>query len=463
MERLFSQAQRMWRNLLLLAAALGLSACSHLPEVLNLRSDLPRLEPVTGPVARLTQKFISAHAGERITLSAAPSLPLQANGSLQAEWTLTSAPADSQATLTPQALTAQLQVDRPGEYIVRLQVREGDTLSAPMHAYVLVDEANLPKTSFIAMGDFGTGGRKQYVVAKAIGQLCRVKDCDYVLGLGDNLYPKGAKTVRDPIFDTHFEQPYAGLWMPFLMVLGNHDNSGFGAGDGSFNLRGELEVAYAHRQDRASDKWRQPWRYYSFSAPFGGAREPLVDFFALDTTTMTSLHDPIKVYDLERVLQRQGDWLHHALRRGNGHWRIAFGHHTLLSNGQHGNAGRYELDEPLSDRYLVKRAQGGYFQEFFQRELCNQVDLFLSGHDHNLQWLKPPADCPHTGVIVSGAGAKASPLRDANRNPTYWQAGEQLGFFRIEATPEALQVEAYTVDDNDNGDYRLAYRGEIRK
>lgn len=451
------------RRLLILAATTWLSACSHLPEVLNLRPDLPRLEPVTGPVARLEQKFVNAHAGDIITLSAAPSLPRQANGSLSAEWTLTNAPADSQPTLTPAGLSARLQVDRPGEYVVSLRVREGDTLSAPVHAYVLVDAASPPTTSFIAMGDFGTGGRKQYAVAKAIGQLCRVKACDYVLGLGDNLYPKGAKTVRDPIFDTHFEQPYAELWQPFFMVLGNHDNSGFGAGDGSFNLRGELEVAYARRQDRASDKWRQPWRYYSFSAPFGGAREPLVDFFALDTTTMTSLHDPIPQYDLEKGLQRQSDWLHHALRRGSGHWRIAFGHHTLLSNGQHGNAGRYELDEPLSDRYLIKRAQGGYFAEFFQRELCDQVDLFLTGHDHNLQWLKPPTECPHTQVIVSGAGAKASPLRDPDRNPSYWQAGEQLGFFRIEATPNALHVEAYTVEDNDEGSYRLAYQGEIHK
>ena len=43
-------------------------------------------------------------------------------------------------------------------------------------------------SGFIVMGDSGTGQVSQYRVAASMAQTCSQVSCDFVLGLGDNIY-----------------------------------------------------------------------------------------------------------------------------------------------------------------------------------------------------------------------------------------------------------------------------------
>ena len=79
--------------------------------------------------------------------------------------------------------------------------------------------------------------------------------------------------------------------------------------------------------------------------------------------------------------------------------------------------------------------------------MCGRVDVFFSGHDHDLQWLKPVSRCGKTEFIVSGAGAKKRPLQDLERNAAYWQMGEVLGFYVVEIEDSKLSAQAYVVDE----------------
>lgn len=301
-----------------------------------------------------------------------------------------------------------------------------------------------PSARFVVLGDAGTGTADQYAVAAAIAKACAglatlASDglvrpgCDFALDLGDNIYESGASSPRDPQFDTKFERPFANLTFPFWMVLGNHDNSqdpagvGAGAGFGVWYQSGNNEVAYANRTDRASTKWTMPGRYYTFQAgPVG--------FVALDTNTMLFDEVPFPP-DQQAALMAQSKWIDGAFQGLAGPWRIAMGHHPYLSNGPHGNAGAYD------GREGAPGLSGDRLKAFFEAHVCGKAQLYLSGHDHDLEWLEPTPSCGATEFIVSGGGgASTYPLGTAD--PARFQQ-QTLGFWWMEATPTHLRAVAY--------------------
>ena len=58
---------------------------------------------------------------------------------------------------------------------------------------------------FLAIGDAGTGGEDQRLLAATIKKTCKDIGCDFVLYLGDNFYPHGVNSVSDPLFKHQFE------------------------------------------------------------------------------------------------------------------------------------------------------------------------------------------------------------------------------------------------------------------
>ena len=286
---------------------------------------------------------------------------------------------------------------------------------------------------FVALGDMGMGNDDQARVAAAIEAVCAERGCAFALGLGDLIYPAGATSAWDPQFDAKFEEPYARLEFPFWNVLGNHDNgqdplgaTGPAGGVGLWYSGGDHEVAYAQRTDRASEKWRMPARHYAFDA--GPAR-----FVGLDTNTLV-FYDVGLSSDLGAKVQEQEAWQAGAVAEGNASWRIAFGHHPYVSNGPHGNAGSY-------DGYPMPGYNGDHLKEAFEDGLCDGVDLYLAGHDHNLQWLEPVPSCGRTQFIVSGGGG-AEPYDLPGDGATRFQA-KSLGFWWIELTPDTLHAVAF--------------------
>ena len=58
--------------------------------------------------------------------------------------------------------------------------------------------------SIICIGDFGNGGIQQYNVANLMNQVIKKKNTQFVLGLGDNIYPFGVKSSEDKQFINKF-------------------------------------------------------------------------------------------------------------------------------------------------------------------------------------------------------------------------------------------------------------------
>ena len=78
---------------------------------------------------------------------------------------------------------------------------------------------------FGVLGDFGTGDRSQYELAKRMKEVHDRFKCELVILVGDNLH--GSERPQD--FKRKFEDPYKPLLdagVKFYASLGNHDQQG---------------------------------------------------------------------------------------------------------------------------------------------------------------------------------------------------------------------------------------------
>ncbi|MEU7137902.1 metallophosphoesterase [Nocardia sp. NPDC046473] len=303
-----------------------------------------------------------------------------------------------------------------------------------------------PDINVLITGDAGTGEAGQRAVATAAKRICQAERVSLAVGLGDNIYEDGAETDDDDEFSTKFEQPNAGIDVPWLMVLGNHDCSGTFPGSGGNPSKGDHEVAY-HRR---SARWYMPSRYYQVALPTSG--EPLVEFFALDTVPVSSTvlqTDPNYQWN-GPYMRQQRQWLDRALTASRATWKIVLTHHPYRNNGKHGNAGAYDgvtVGDYMSGRHL---------KELFEEVVCGRADYILSGHDHTLQILDTAGAARGTQQIVCGASAKQNDGSSAITNQSFWQDFSSLGFMIAKIRRGAVTLDAYTVDPA-SGTARPAY------
>lgn len=272
----------------------------------------------------------------------------------------------------------------------------------PPGIYTTNTEAS--KLKFIAIGDTGKGNTGQLQVAEAIKNKCIKNGCDFALMLGDNIYKTGVNSDNDIQFQTKFEIPYKDISIPFFLVLGNHDY-----GRSGYNVE---KAFYQIQYTEKSSKWKMPKSYYQF-------KKKNATFFAMDTNA--------QIHHQEKDQQKDiGDWIAQA----NTEWKIAFGHHPYKSNGRHGNAGNY------NGRPDTHMKSGMGVKKFAESVWCGKVDLYLSGHDHNLQWLD--VNCKGTQLALSGAGASSRKLE--GNNPSLFES-ERLGFLYISIDGKKLTAE----------------------
>ncbi len=262
---------------------------------------------------------------------------------------------------------------------------------------------------FVVLGDGGEGNDNQYMVADQVEQICAMRGCDFALYLGDNFYDDGVESTDDNQFSTKFEMPYADLDFPFYVVFGNHDY-----GINSFDwYKADFEIEYTDY----SDKWTLPDVWYDFSVED-------VDFFALDTTRLM----------WDKDTSEQQSWLDQKIGGSDGAWKVAFGHHPYVSNGAHGNAGNYE-GLPFPDF-----VSGGVVEDFMNESLCDKVDIYFCGHDHNRQWHEPICGVE---FVVSGAAAKTTDFEYHDDNKVFWEDDQLPGFLWVEIDGNTLNGAFY--------------------
>lgn len=311
-----------------------------------------------------------------------------------------------------------------------------------------VSKFPFPTTSTLRVlvtGDAGTGSAAQYAVTKAARRLFATQRLSLALGLGDNIYENGPEAPDDDEFAAKFETPNAGLDVPWLMALGNHDNSLLIPGDGSWLERGNHEVGYHSR----SPRWWMPSRYYSVSLP---KANPIVEFLVLDLNPLCAYIPQLLGYWAPNgpYMTAQREWLRRRLSTSKARWKVVCNHFPYLSNGSHGNAGSYD-----GVPFFLPHANGTYVKELFEQDILGRAQFILCGHDHSQQLLKPSTATKGTIPIVSGAAGKTS--GGGGTNPAYFQQFDALGFTVLDISASTVSARVYSVDPSTSR-ATLAYR-----
>ncbi len=275
---------------------------------------------------------------------------------------------------------------------------------------------------FYALGDTGAATETRAQAIAALAARAEHDPPDFVLLLGDNFYEFGIQSANDARWKTDFEDAFGApsLRVPFHAVLGNHDHFG----------KVEAEIEYTKK----STRWKMPRRYHSFES-HNYQSPPLTDplasgrastgaaLFLLDTTPILSAED----HDLEQLA-----WLETELGKCEAPWKVAAGHHPLRTGGLHGG-------EPVPAELGPLFEQGG-------------VDLYLSGHDHDLQLVLGPERWIQ---VVSGATAKP---RETRRIDGTRFACSDPGFVLVELDDEAMRIEFVSAPGETRHEERIPRR-----
>jgi tartrate-resistant acid phosphatase type 5 len=244
------------------------------------------------------------------------------------------------------------------------------------------------KVRFYLLSDFGHVNKELIEVAKAMNRYATEFSCppDFICGLGDNFYPHGVESVYDEQFQTiwrdTFIAPFPALRVPWRMVLGNHDYM--------WNPFAQIEYHYNKRVN-SDQLWYMPDHCYQFqyalekangSEPSQEENPVKVDFFAIDTNACQN-HVVHSFPQTPTLMRKYVNTFKENLSRSNAHWKIAFGHHPMYTQGL-GHSGPANCLREVEYKSLrTERMHHGYGVE--NVVVDGKVDAYFSGHEHVFQ------------------------------------------------------------------------------
>lgn len=225
---------------------------------------------------------------------------------------------------------------------------------------------------FSAFGDWGYNTSHRKNISKTL----RTKGIDFNILLGDNFYPKGVCDEDDVQFDK-FEEDFG--FVKNSVILGNHD----------WLQNMDAQILYTAK----SKTWSMPFFFYDFYCE--GVHFIMLDTCSLAIETTRRLTEIMgksfgtiknRLIDLR---EKQLAWLTDILENSVGKIKIVCGHYPIFSNGNHGN-----------NIEMIKNVLP---------ILCkNNVDMYLSGHDHSMQHIKKY----NIDFYVLGSGSEATLIGD---------------------------------------------------
>ena len=260
-----------------------------------------------------------------------------------------------------------------------------------------------PVSHLFAVGDFGVKKSdlsRQRAVSDAMARYAVRENFtpDALALLGDNFYGGlGRKGVASSRWASNIESMYPAESFPgpLYALLGNHDYSDGGSG-------GSVAAQLEYGRHAPQSRWTLPAKWYRFE--LGPRDKPLANVLVIDTNfafaggmTRGERH-------------KQAIWLADQLSAPKKTpFTFVFGHHPVYSGGTHGDT-----------RALVERVE-----PLLRR---HKVDLYLCGHDHDLQHIEF-RNHP-TSFVVSGAGGARA--REARERKAGAFARSVYGFTHLE-------------------------------
>lgn len=228
---------------------------------------------------------------------------------------------------------------------------------------------------FCAIGDFCdfTGPSERASVDKLAQGMALYADThpiDFVLGLGDNFYPEGVRSVNDREFQDWyavFIKTHRSLQVPWHMVMGNHDMYQLYYSPGS-----NAQVDFTTHPNNHDRYWSMPDRNYSFS-------HKGVDFFALDSNGVSG--SVASMIPTEPATTRANiKALADKLEKSRVGLKIVFAHHPMYTKGVgHGRSGDLLRLREFYPSWSPEVNRAYNLEETLIQGDCK---IYIAGHEH---------------------------------------------------------------------------------
>ena len=229
----------------------------------------------------------------------------------------------------------------------------------------------------LVANDLGRNGYyEQKPIAERMGKMAGELDVEAVLALGDIHHFMGVESVNDPLWMTNYELIYSHpeLQIPWYPILGNHEYRG--------NTQAVLDYSNVSR------RWQMPARYYSKVFEEDGATLRVV---FIDTTPLIGKYHKDSL-DYPSVPQqdakKQLSWLEEELSGAKEDWVVVVGHHPIYAHTTKSESERKDMQKRVDP--ILRR---------------HNVDMYICGHIHNFQHIKPQGTS--IDYVVNSAGSLA--------------------------------------------------------
>jgi tartrate-resistant acid phosphatase type 5 len=264
--------------------------------------------------------------------------------------------------------------------------------------------------NFMALGDWGRNGEcLQLETAKQMGDWARTNPIDFILSLGDNFYPKGVVSEHDPLWHYSFENIYTAhsLQADWFAILGNHD----------YYSEPDAQIRYS----QISRRWHMPARYYSKEVSMGKEKGKVL-FVMIDSQAIVQNYE-------DQHPEKQLAWIEQTLSNASAdvRWKIVVGHHPAHTVGP--RVSNY-------DTLAIRKTLNPILEKY-------KVDIYLSGHEHSLQHLKPNQ---FTHQFISGAGSELTHVTNGIDYSRF--AASENGFMYFSIDAKRLNVRVVGVKGN---------------
>ena len=223
---------------------------------------------------------------------------------------------------------------------------------------------------FFAIGDWGGSlwsdnikfpfsTKNQRKLAKTMQNIADKNKVDFVLSLGDNIYPCGVESATDFRFDQSFKQVYQKGSMeniPWFLIAGNHDHC-------------KNNAHYQIEHSTFSDIWNFPDFYYSLNINLSNKTKHMkIKFLMIDTTLLCNLNEFEQNFDKFDSLNRKHlKDLDYEIKNSNADYIFLVGHHPVFSS------------------MSVRPTSKCLYDNLFQLIKKYSIKAYISGHDHTLQ------------------------------------------------------------------------------
>jgi len=278
-----------------------------------------------------------------------------------------------------------------------------------VNAQVLINPEKLPSNAlnFMVANDMGRRGvSEQKNIATLMGKEAEFNMINFIAVAGDPIHDDGVKSTDDSEWKDKFENIYTAsslMNIPWYVVSGNHEYHG--------SVQAILDYS------KLSGRWKAPARYYSIEKSIVENGNKCL-FVFIDTAPLIDKYRSGSEYSDagKQNIEKQLKWIDSTLVSSKDRWKIVIGHHPVYA----------DTDKAETERTDMQKRLGTILEN-------RKADVYICGHIHNFQHLKPEGKT--VNYIVNSS---ASQSRKVNKTDGTLFCNPNPGFTVCSVTQESF-------------------------